>query len=235
MMADPQQRYATITGILSDYLPITNIAGDGQTFTNHFIQVKLQTIEIEPTEWEWPHFHYIYFALDDLFRDSPTLGDRIQADGTLSLTHFALNGHGKQTASAVKTFFQRIVLYVNNWSEVNLVNQQRRAFDALTTEFAASPWRFDEWLNAQTTLLPHNDDLATLQALMTATAKERGDLLIRTAPIAALMQNLSTIRLIHNDDSKYRSLTGLQLDEQVKLSRLHHHLIEQSARRSRDV
>jgi hypothetical protein len=236
MMADPQQRFATITGTLSDYIPVTAITGDGQAFTNHFLQIKLETVDIEPTEWEWPHFHFVYFALDDLLRETPALGDHIQADGALSLTHFALNGNGKQTASTVKTLYERIVLYANNWAEVNLVDQKRRLFDALTTQFAANPWRFDEWLNAQNTLLPQSDALAQLQALLTSTAKLRADSLSQSAPVAALMQNLTAVKLHHQPGSNrqvidYRQADHqiLQLDDQARLVRLHHGLLKQSA------
>ncbi|KRL42032.1 hypothetical protein FD01_GL002034 [Lacticaseibacillus manihotivorans DSM 13343 = JCM 12514] len=236
MMADSQQRFATITGVLSDYIPITNISGDGQVFTSHFLQVRLETIDIESTEWEWPHFHFVYIVLDDLLRDTPALGDHIQADGALNLTHFALSGNGKQTASTVKTLYERIALYANNWAEVNLVNQRRREFDTLTQQFAASPWRFDEWLNAQNALLPQSDALATLQALLTETAKLRADALSQSAPVAALMQNLTAIKLTHQPGFDHQPITRqlIQLDDQARLMHLHHGLLEQSAALARN-
>lgn len=236
-MADPQQRFATITGTLADYLPVTNISGEGQTFTTHLLQVKLETVDIEPTAWEWPHFHFVYVALADLLDDVPVLGEHIQADGALSLTNFVLDGSDQQTASAVKTLYQRIVLSANNWSEANLVDQQRHLFDTLTREFAASPWRLDEWLNAQCAMLPENSALTTLQALLTSTALLRSRLLIKSAPLAALMQDLTAIKLSPQPSSMRQAQSRLQSshhelrqrDDQARLVRQHLGLLAQSA------
>jgi glutaredoxin 2 len=139
-------------------------------------------------------------------------------------------------ASAVKALYERIVLYADNWAEVNLVNQKRREFDTLTQQFAASPWRFDEWLNAQNALLPQSDALATLQALLTETAKLRVDALSQSAPVAALMQNLTAIKLTHQPGFDHQPITHqlIQLDDQARLMHLHHGLLEQSAALARN-
>ena len=240
-MVDPQQRFATITGTLADYLPVMNISGDGQAFATHLLQVKLETVDIEPTAWEWPHFHFVYVTLADLLDNVPVLGEHIQADGTLSLTNFVLDGPGQQTASAVKTLYQRIVLYANNWSKANLVDHQQRLFDALTREFAASPWRLDEWFNAQCALLPENSALTTLQALLMSTAMLRSRLLIKSAPVAAFMQNLTAIKLCPqpsaNHQAEIRKQSDHQLlqpDDQSRLVRQHLGLLAQSAALSRN-
>lgn len=190
-MTKQHVRNATITGTLTDYLPVTGINGDGSTFQAYFLQVKLATIDLDQGEWEWPKLHEVYLVLDDLISEAPTLGDRIVAFGELSLTHFALDGHGMATASAVKALYQRELLYADNWSEVNLVDGPRRLFEAQTVQYADSPWQFDEWLNKQVELLPDNAALEQLQALLLNIAQQRSELYSKAAPVTALMQDPS--------------------------------------------
>lgn len=239
-MANSELRFGTITGTLVDYLPVTGIHGDGSTFSSHFLQVKLDTIDIESAQWEWPHFHYAYMVLADLLSDAPTLGDHISADGELGLTHFALDGNGMITAAKIKMWFQQLSLFVDNWSEVNLVDEQRRAFDALTQRFADSPWQIDEWLNLQTELLSDSKALDQLQALLVHTIHQRDEVYAKSAPVTALMQDASRVDVTRGGWFEPLSLGHfvsadheLRLYDPEDLTKLHDSLLAQSAELNR--
>lgn len=188
-MTESHLRFGTITGVLHDYVKVTGINGDGSHFQAYFLQVKVDSLALDAEADNWPQLERVYLVLDDFISDTPTLGDRVEISGELGLTHLALDGQGVATASAIQALYQRVLLYADNWAEVNLINQKRRQFDALTTKYAGSPWEFDQWLTQQQVLLPDVPALTQLQQLLTTLIQQRGELFANAAPITALLQN----------------------------------------------
>ena len=193
-MSESHLRFATITGVLNDYVKVTGIHGDGSHFQAYFLQVKLDSLDFDSEAGDWPQLEQVYLVLDDFISETPTLGDHVEISGELGLIHLALDGQGLATASAIQALYQRMLLYADNWAEVNLVNQQRRKFDALTTKYAGNPWEFDQWLVQQQTLLPNVPALTQLQQLLTMLIQQRGELFANAAPITALLQDATSNR-----------------------------------------
>ncbi len=191
-MTESHLRFGTIAGVLDDYIKVTGINGDGSHFQAYFLQVKLDSLDLGAEAGDWPHLEHVYLVLDDFIGEKPTLGDRVETSGDLGLTHLALDGQGLTTASAIQALYQRILLYADNWAEVNLINQKRREFDALTTKYAGSPWEFNQWLTQQQALLPDVPALTQLQQLLTTLIQQRGELFANAAPVTALLQNATS-------------------------------------------
>lgn len=191
-MEDAQHRFGTLNVIVQDFLPVIGIYGNGEIDHHQFLQLTAVDIKTHPSEWPWPHLSHIYVSPVELLNWSPTLGDQMTLTGELNLTHLA-SAHGIETASQVAALYQRMVIYVNNWSEVNLIDRSRRKFDAMTETFAKDPWRFNDWLTQQNQLLPDNQSLHQLQNLLIDLDRARHDLFIRHAPTTAILQNVNVL------------------------------------------